>query len=69
MIVGTLFLVVLTLIGGRVGYLAADWWVEREMPNAGMEELLPMAAGIVFGALAGLATGLAVAYVLGKRQG
>lgn len=68
MIRGILIVLALGALGGWVGYEIADWWVATKMPSATFEAIMPLGAGLVLGTLAGLGTGIGIAYALGRRE-
>ena len=68
MITGIVVVLALGILGGWGGYEIADWWVQTKMPNAGLEAVMPLGAGLVLGAIAGLGLGIGIAYALGRRE-
>jgi hypothetical protein len=69
MIVGLLVVLGLAVVGGRTGLAVGNWWIDREMPNAELEGIVPVFAATVLGAAAGIGIGLGIAYALGRREG
>lgn len=69
MIAGVLVVLVLVGVGGRLGLAAGNWWVDNEMdPADGLGEPIALFVWTTAGVVAGLALGLGIAHVLGKRE-
>lgn len=67
MIRGILIVLFLGVAGAVLGIVVGEWWAGK-MPEAELDALWPPLFGFFAGGVSGLALGIRIAYVLGRRE-